>query len=93
MIEAGLTCTISGNDFTNLMQNAQQKITQAALETLKKGNRSPEAVTDVIFVGGSSLMGFVRTSMQKIFPTADFHTSAVFTAVVDGLARATAKNN
>ncbi|PCI05054.1 MAG: hsp70 family protein [Hyphomicrobiales bacterium] len=92
LIEANLSCAISGNDLIDLMKNAQQKITQAALETLKKGNSAPESVTDVIFVGGSSLMGFVRTSMQQIFPTANFHTSAVFTAVVDGLARATASN-
>ncbi len=51
----------------------------------------PDEITDVIFVGGSSLMGFVVDALEQSFPKAEFHTSAVFTAVVDGLALATAK--
>lgn len=90
VIEAGLTCTISGDDLSHLMEDARQKITDAALETLQRGNCAPTAVTDVFFVGGSSQMGFVKAAMQQSFPKAKFHTSDVFTAVVDGLARATA---
>ena len=53
---------------------------------------TPAAITVVIFVGGLCLIGSVKTTLQQSFPTANFHASAVFTAVADGLAHATPNN-
>ena len=50
-----------------------------------------DAVDRVVFVGGSSLIGVLDRLMRVRFQNAGFEYSEVFTAVVDGLALATAE--
>ena len=92
LIEKGMEVAISPADLQQMMENHHDRIIGAVDETLTLATCKPDEITDVIFVGGSSLMGFVVNALTETFPKAEFHTSAVFTAVVDGLAIATARS-
>lgn len=50
----------------------------------------PDDIDRVVFVGGSSLLGVIQNRIAAAFPDASLETSEVFTAVVDGLALASA---
>jgi hypothetical chaperone protein len=63
---------------------------QAALDTMQGAGVDPEAVTDLIFVGGSSLMAVIEDEMRRLFPKAALHRGAAMTAIIEGLALATA---
>ena len=62
----------------------------AAQETLRSAGVTQDQIGRVILVGGSSLMSLVSDEMQTLFPDAALLSSEAFTAVVDGLALATA---
>lgn len=66
------------------------EIRNAAAETLALAQCGPDSIDRVVFVGGSSLMTGIRTVVGTLLPQAAQKTSEVFTAVVDGLALATA---
>jgi len=91
LIEKGTEVRISPDDLAKMMVNHRRKIIEAVHKTLEMATCQPNEITDVIFVGGSSLMGFVVDALRDTFPKAERHTSAVFTAVVDGLAMATTR--
>jgi hypothetical chaperone protein len=59
-------------------------------ETLRLAGVRAEQVGSVILVGGSSLMQMIASEAQALCPTARLCRSEAFTAVVDGLALATA---
>ena len=90
LIEKGKQIDITPRDLDVMMSNHHNRIIAGVHETLTMATCKPDEITDVIFVGGSSLMRFVADALRAEFPKAEFHTSAVFTAVVDGLAIATA---
>lgn len=92
LIETGKEISISRAELDQMMAKYRDRILGGVEYTLAKSGCDVDAITDVIFVGGSSLMAFVIEAMQESFPTAKFHTSAVFTAVVDGLAIAAHSN-
>ncbi|MCK4861024.1 MAG: Hsp70 family protein [Rhodobacteraceae bacterium] len=92
VIEKGVEISINPDDLDAMMANHHSRIIDAVSQTLTLATCKPDEITDVVFVGGSSLMGFVIDALTKTFPKSDFHTSAVFTAVVDGLALATARS-
>jgi len=92
MLEKGSGIKISSDELDVMMAAHHCRIIDAVNQTLTLATCKPDEITDVIFVGGSSLMGFVVDALNVSFPNAEFHTSAVFTAVVDGLALATAKS-
>lgn len=87
----GAEVSITPDDLDAMMANHHSRIIDAVNQTLTMATCKPDEITDVIFVGGSSLMGFVTDALKTTFPKAEFHTSAVFTAVVDGLALATVR--
>jgi hypothetical chaperone protein len=91
LIENGAETTLTPEEIGKMMANHRAQIIAAVNETLTLATCNADEITDVIFVGGSSLMGFVVDALEESFPKAEFHTSAVFTAVVDGLALATAR--
>ena len=91
LLEKGAEIVITPDDLDKMMANQHARIITAVKETLTLATCKPGEITDVIFVGGSSLMGFVVDALTETFPKAEFHTSAVFTAVVDGLALATVR--
>ena len=92
LIETGKEISISHAELDQMMAKYRDRILGGVQHTLAKSGCDGSQITDVIFVGGSSLMAFIITAMQESFPTAKFHTSAVFTAVVDGLAIAAHSN-
>lgn len=92
LIENGTHIEILPNNLGAMMAIHHDRIIAAVNETLTMGTCKPDEITDVIFVGGSSLMRFVSDALAETFPNVETHTSAVFTAVVDGLAIATARS-
>lgn len=90
-IEPKLSVDVSKDGITQSLAPHAQDIQACALETLAMANLPPEAIDDVIFVGGSSLMAIVVDSMQHLFPNAILQHSNPFTAVVDGLAIAASR--
>jgi hypothetical chaperone protein len=91
LLEKGTEIDISPDDLQKMMANHHDRIIAVVNETLNMATCKSDEITDVVFVGGSSLMGFVVDALTETFPKAEFHTSAVFTAVVDGLALATVR--
>ena len=61
----------------------------AAMKTILSGT-DPSRITRVIYVGGSSLLAGVETTMRKILPDSKHDHTDVFTAIVRGLAIASA---
>lgn len=92
LIETGKEVSISHSELEQMMAKYRTRILSGVEHTLAKSGCEADVITDVIFVGGSSLMAFIIEAMKERFPSAKFHTSAVFTAVVDGLAIAAHSN-
>ena len=92
LIESGKEISISHSELDQMMVKYRDRIQSGVQHTLAKSGCGADEITDVIFVGGSSLMTFIIEAMKDRFPSAKFHTSAVFTAVVDGLAIAAHSN-
>ncbi len=88
LIEQGLEIGIDQASMNDVMHDLCCDIKRNCCETLKLGDVKPEQVSQVIFVGGSSQLFQVQTTMRSLFPQANFKAENVFTAVVDGLALA-----
>ncbi|MGE4610562.1 MAG: Hsp70 family protein [Paracoccaceae bacterium] len=88
LIEKDASIAISHAALNQMMTPHSTKIVDGINKTLSMSRCCADDITDVVFVGGSSLMEFVNNASTEAFPNATFHTSAVFTAVVDGLALA-----
>ena len=91
LLEKGTEIELQREEVDRMMAPHRAKIIASVQQTLTLAASKQGEITDVIFVGGSSLMIFVIDALAETFPDANFHTAAVFTAVVDGLAIATAK--
>jgi hypothetical chaperone protein len=86
VVEPGLMAGISPDQLGSSLAEHVEKIRCCAVEMLAMAECPAERVSKVIFVGGSSLMGAVETSMAGLFPGAVLEYSDAFTAIVDGLA-------
>lgn len=84
-IEPTLAAPLTLGDLLVSLAPYAQKLHQGARDTLAQADLTPDQITQVIYVGGSSLMGFVEQSMRRLFPTAKHEFSEVFTAVATGL--------
>lgn len=71
-----------GADITALVD----RIEAGARATLTQAGVQPEALRDVVYVGGSSLITAIQTRLHRLAPDAAHRTQNVFTAVADGLA-------
>lgn len=69
-----------------------ERLRVAMYETLVQATVAPEQIGSVIMVGGSSLMGLVTAQVQAVLPAAQIRQADAFSAVVDGLALATARD-
>ncbi len=74
---------------TEKLSALADQIGEAAEATLAQANVAADAVTHIIFVGGSSLMQVVENALTTRLPQANVHRGAALTAIVDGLALAT----
>lgn len=91
VIEPGLQPPLSEADLMTGLWPMVERIGQAASDTAEMAGVAENAVDRVVFVGGSSLIGVLDRLMRVRFQNAGFEYSEVFTAVVDGLALATAE--
>lgn len=89
VVEKGLSASLVRDSLDVALQAHADEIGVCALETVAEAGVCADSVERVVFVGGSSLMGVVRTAIGARFPKARQEDAAVFTAVMHGLARAT----
>ena len=92
-IEPGLSAPLSPDTLQLGMRGFGADLRRAAAETVTLAGLRPGDVGRVILVGGSSLMRLVTGMADDLFPAATLQHSQVFTAVIDGLALATAKGS
>ncbi len=85
VLEPRLTAPLSQAALGESLAALTSKIQTAAAETLAQAGLTPAAINSLIFVGGSSLMGVVETTLQARFPSATPHRTSAFTAVIEGL--------
>lgn len=90
-IEPGFGVPMPAAALTETLSTHRATLGQAARETLRMASVAPDRVGSVILVGGSSLMRLVSQEVAALCPNAQVFRSEAFTAVVDGLALATAR--
>jgi hypothetical chaperone protein len=89
MIEPHLRALLTKPEMQATLTPHMQELEDALRHTLTLANCSPDHIDRVIYVGGSSLLGGIETTIRKTLPNASHDYSDVFTAVISGLARAT----
>ena len=90
LVEPGLSARITPASLAQALETSRAPLREAAWETLALAQVRPDQVASVVLVGGSSLMALVRDEMRAVCPMAEQRQAQAFTAVVDGLALATA---
>ncbi|WP_134679422.1 Hsp70 family protein [Paracoccus ravus] len=90
-IEPGLGVAITPASLQDALTQYQNDLSLAARETLDMAGVAQDEIASVILVGGSSLMDLVGHAARALCPNAELRRSEAFTAVVDGLALATAR--
>ncbi|MEP5633224.1 MAG: Hsp70 family protein [Tateyamaria sp.] len=88
MVEKGLRLPLYPVAMTATLNKMATQIGDAAHACLEQADVSPEDVTRIIFVGGTSLMQVVETALTARLPRAQVHRGAAMTAIVEGLALA-----
>lgn len=88
VVERGLSAELAQAAMNATLAEQADQIAAAALDTMAQAGCAPETVDQVVYVGGSSLLGAVRLAVGRAFPTAEPVDTEVFTAVVNGLALA-----
>jgi hypothetical chaperone protein len=89
-VERHLGCDLSHGAMTQSLTPLAKKIESCAVETLALAGVSQDQIGSVILVGGSSLMGIIENTLCRLLPRAKVQRTAALTAVVDGLAMASA---
>lgn len=87
-LEKGIRLPLPAAMMAATLAESAQRIAQTARETVSHAGYDADAVTKLVFVGGSSLMSVVDAAMRQQFPGAAVHQASALTGVVDGLARA-----
>ena len=88
VVKRGLNVPLGPDDVAGLLAGMTGEMAAAALATVAQAGVRPEAVTHLVFVGGSSLMQVTRSALGAAFPHAQVHHGSALTAIVDGLALA-----
>jgi len=86
VVERRLSVELTAGDLEATLGGLVAQIGSTAQDTLNRAQVAPDAVTHVIFVGGSSLMGVVEAALKAVLPGAQVHRGSALTAIVDGLA-------
>ncbi|UWP91305.1 Hsp70 family protein [Aliiroseovarius crassostreae] len=93
-IERNLSAPITPGSMTAALNGPEARFDEALkgaiYQTLMRANCLPAQIDRVVLVGGSSLMHLVSDVITATCPQANLTHSEAFTAVVDGLAIATA---
>jgi len=90
-IEPRLTAPIAHDTLDTALTPYATRLREAMLHTFELATNTPDEIGAVVLVGGSSLMGMVEREAAALCPNATISRSEAFTAVVDGLALATAR--
>lgn len=85
VVERGLEVDLNAGAVEVLLSPLTAQMGQVALECVAQAKMDPQAVTHLVFVGGSSLMQVTRDALGIVFPQAQVHAGAALTAIVDGL--------
>ncbi|MCE8518511.1 Hsp70 family protein [Ruegeria pomeroyi] len=88
IVERGLGADLSNAAMQAALAGYADDIATCAMQTVQDAGVAPDSVDQVVFVGGSSLMGVIRAALGRVLPGAQQQDSEVFTAVVHGLALA-----
>jgi hypothetical chaperone protein len=86
MIEPDLWSRMTHDGLAQILNDHATTIREAALQTLADAELRADQIGQIVFVGGSSLMQVVESTMTTIFPDAILERTEAFTAVADGLA-------
>ncbi|TMV88410.1 Hsp70 family protein [Thioclava sp. BHET1] len=89
-IAQDLNAAITPESLDAALSGYRADLRGAMTETLQMAGLDAAQIDAVILVGGSSLMGLVAQEAQALCPHAALDRTDAFTAVVDGLALATA---
>ncbi|WP_339109194.1 Hsp70 family protein [Thioclava sp. GXIMD4216] len=90
MIEPKLEVRLTRGMLNAALSQHQEALRNAIYQTLMQAQLAPQMLDAVVLVGGSSLMALVAEEAQSICPNAQLRKAEAFTAVIDGLALATA---
>ncbi|KPA23195.1 Chaperone protein DnaK [Shimia sp. SK013] len=88
-IERNLTVPLPPSKLTEILSPYGADMRKGVNDTLDMAGLQADQIDRVIYVGGSSLLNVVSDAVKSVTPNADHSLSEVFTAVTDGLARAT----
>lgn len=91
LVEPGLSHRLTADELAAGLSGFATEIGAEAEETVARAGLEPGAVSKLVFVGGSSLLGAVEAELSRHFPGARHQRGDAFTAVVDGLALAAAR--
>ncbi len=91
LLERDLAAPLSPGRLAQDLAPIAQAVAEGARRAVEKAGVTPGAVTHVVHVGGSSLLGPIRRAMAELFPQAQPVETAAFTAVAEGLALASAE--
>lgn len=86
VVERGLSVPLTRALLDAALDGFGAEIAACALDTVAAAGVAPASVDQVVYVGGSSLLGGVRQAMTRALPQAAPVDTEVFTAVVHGLA-------
>ena len=89
MIEPALNAPLSKPEMQATLAAYMSDIELALSHTLDLASAKPDDIAQVTYVGGSSLLGGIETTIRRNLPNAKHNHQDVFTAVISGLARAT----
>ena len=85
-VEHGLEIPLTMHQLDRILARYADQLKAGALQTIGMADLQPGQVNRIVYVGGSSLMSIVKSTMRSVFPDAQHVFSEVFTAVTDGLA-------
>lgn len=91
MIAPGLAAPLDRAALDACLADAQAALADAMRNTLARADVAADEIDTLVLVGGSSLMELVARAGRAVAPRARLAKGAAFTAVVDGLALATAQ--
>jgi hypothetical chaperone protein len=90
MVQRGLGVELTHEMLDESLNSFVDQIAAQAVETCTAAALAPDQITDIVFVGGSSLLSALQNRIRARFPAARLHQGNAMTAVVDGLALASA---
>ena len=90
ILEKGVFAPLGRDQLAVSLAEHVQEVVAAALATFEQADCTAEQINRIIFVGGSSLLRPIQSAMQTACVNAELAYADAFTAVIDGLALASA---